>query len=333
MDFADLQVKIFQYIKAGIAPHVSVADEVASVLDVSTDSAYRRIRGEKKLSLEEIYKLCKHFRLSLDSLLNLGAEGFFFTGTFMQPSSFRYEKYLESLTQNVKVINSFAHKKMYYICKDIPFFHHFHFREIAAFKHYFWMKTIMQSPDFANKKFHVGDFPDELYQLGRQALGYYNNMESVEIWNIENINSTIRQIEFYQDSGLFPDKDEACMLYDALDKLLLHLEAQADLGYKFMADDPSKKRAGAFEMYFNEVILGDNSIVVEMDESKAVFIVHSVINFMLTRDARFAENMHEYVHNLMKKSTLISSVSERERARFFRYLRGRIEKRKQMLNA
>ncbi len=333
MDATDLQVRIFQHIKTSMSPHLSMVDEVAAVLKVSTDSAYRRIRGEKKLGLDEIYLLCQHFRLSLDSILNLGAEGFFFTGTFMQPSSFRYDQYLASLMQNVKYINGFDHKKMYYICKDIPFFHHFHFREIAAFKHYFWMKTIMQAPEVAQKKFSLQDFPDELFQLGRQALHYYNQMDSVEIWNIENINSTLRQIEFYQDSGLFPDKDEAAVLYDAVDKLLQHLEMQAHLGYKFNAGDPEKKRAGAFEMYYNEVILGDNSIVVEMDDAKAVFLVHSVINFILTRDVRFADNMHEYVHNLMKKSTLISSVSERERSRFFKYLRQRIEKRKEMLKA
>ncbi len=331
MNFADLQVQIFQLIKTGMQPHMSVVDRVAAALEVSTDSAYRRIRGEKKLSLEEIYKLCAKFHLSLDSLLNLGGEGFFFTGKFVQPSSFNYGEYLTNLMQNMRYINTFAHRKLYYICKDIPFFHHFHLREIAAFKHYFWMKTIMQSPDFTGRQFRISDFPEELYQIGRQALGYYNQMDSVEIWNIENINSTIRQIEFYQDSGFFPDHNEAFILYDALDKLIQHMEAQADLGYKFDIEDPARKKEGSYEMYFNEVILGDNSIVVEMDEGRAVFLVHSVINFMLTRDIRFSDNMHEYVHNLMKKSTLISSVSERERSRFFKYLRRRIEKRKQML--
>jgi hypothetical protein len=41
--------------------------------------------------------------------------------------------------------------------------------------------------------------------------------------------------------------------------------------------------------------------------------------------------MSRYIQNLIKKSTLISTVSERERVRFFKHLRNRIENRKQNL--
>ncbi|HWJ28660.1 MAG TPA: hypothetical protein VNS32_19105 [Flavisolibacter sp.] len=41
MDTAQLQSQIFQYIKNRLASHLSLVDEVASVLQISTDSAYR----------------------------------------------------------------------------------------------------------------------------------------------------------------------------------------------------------------------------------------------------------------------------------------------------
>jgi hypothetical protein len=41
--------------------------------------------------------------------------------------------------------------------------------------------------------------------------------------------------------------------------------------------------------------------------------------------------MYRYIQNLLKKSTLISTVSERERFRFFKFLRQRIHNRKQGL--
>jgi hypothetical protein len=70
-----------------------------------------------------------------------------------------------------------------------------------------------------------------------------------------------------------------------------------------------------------------------LDGSKAAFILHSVMNIMMTRDTRFCDNLHDCIKNLMKRSTLISSYSERERERFFKYLRRRIESRKQVLHA
>jgi hypothetical protein len=41
--------------------------------------------------------------------------------------------------------------------------------------------------------------------------------------------------------------------------------------------------------------------------------------------------MSAHIQNLKRKSTLISTVSERERSRFFKYLRQRIETKKQSL--
>ena len=84
-------------------------------------------------------------------------------------------------------------------------------------------------------------------------------------------------------------------------------------------------------MYFNEIVIMENSILVQLDGTKAAFLVHNVLNFMLSRDVRFCDNMYSYIQNLVRKSTLISTVSERERARFFKYLRQKIAGRKQSL--
>jgi hypothetical protein len=51
----------------------------------------------------------------------------------------------------------------------------------------------------------------------------------------------------------------------------------------------------------------------------------------MTRDLSFCENLYSYYQNLMRKSTLISSVSERERLKFFTALRNRIAFRKKHL--
>ena len=86
-------------------------------------------------------------------------------------------------------------------------------------------------------------------------------------------------------------------------------------------------------MYFNELVIGDNSVLALLDGTKSAFIVHSVINIMVTRDNRFCDNLYDSMNNLMRRSTLISEVSERERSRFFKYLRSRIAKRKEKLGS
>ena len=330
MSTSELQIQIFQHIKAKLPPHISLVDELAQVMDVSTDSAYRRIRGEKPISLEEIYKICVRYGLSLDNLLNLKSDAFMFKGNFVNPHAFKYDDYLSNVMQQMKYMTGFKQKSMTYLAKDIPLFHHYHIREIAAFKYYFWMKNILQHPDFANKKFRLADYPDEYYELGVKTLSYFNLFDSEELWNIESINSTLRQIEYYCDSNIFSNSDEIYILYEAAEKLISHLEYQATEGYKFSVDD-LKKPLGKYQMYFNEILILEGNILITLDGNKTAFLIHNVLNFLATNDVRFCDNMYEHNQNLKRKSTLISTVSERERSRFFKYLRQRIETRKQSL--
>ena len=186
-------------------------------------------------------------------------------------------------------------------------------------------------PGFEKKKFRFSDHPDELFAIEQKILDLYNQIPSVEIWNLENMNIFFRQIEFYRDGQVFESDEDVYILYEAIEKLWDHLEEQASLGYKFNYNDPQKKKIGEFKMYFNEVLLGDNNMMVELDGTKLSYISHTTINFMFTRDVAFNENMYNHIQNQVKRSTLISEVSEKERARFFRIVRDRILSRKQNL--
>ena len=48
----DIQLVLFQKIRDQLSDHVSMVDEIADILGISNDSAYRRIRGEKTPLIE-----------------------------------------------------------------------------------------------------------------------------------------------------------------------------------------------------------------------------------------------------------------------------------------
>lgn len=64
------QTVLMQHLKDSLPANLSFVDELADVLACSNDSAYRRIRGETALSIEDIAAVCKHFKLSFDNFLN-----------------------------------------------------------------------------------------------------------------------------------------------------------------------------------------------------------------------------------------------------------------------
>ncbi len=331
MNVNELQQQLFHVIKRKLKEDKSVAEEIAGLLDISTDSAYRRMRGEKTISFDELYRIAINYSISLDQLMNINNGGIVFQGQYLDKENFRFENYMASLVQNMAYMNSFKEKEFYYSCKDLPIFHHFVFREIAAFKWFFWLKTYFQFPEFEKKKFRFSDYPDELFALDQKVLNIYNQIPSIEIWNIESMNIILRQIEFYRDGQVFESDKDAYMLYDTLEKLWDHMEKEAAAGYKFNYNEPDKPMA-KFSMYFNEVLLGDNSMLVILDGQKLSYMTHTTINFMLSRDIKFNENMHNHLRNQIRRSTLISAVSEKERSRFFHIIRERIARRKEALD-
>ncbi|HEX7905310.1 MAG TPA: helix-turn-helix domain-containing protein [Chitinophagaceae bacterium] len=331
MGIIEIQQQIFSAIKNRLSPEASVAEETARILDISTDSAYRRMRGEKQISLEELYKLCTHYNISLDQLMEIQTGAFMFQGNILDNKTFQFDKYLTGIMNSLAYMNSFKEKEFFNLCKDSPIFHHFYFREFAAFKYFAWMGTLMHLPEFKNKKVNFEEYPDSFFEIGQKALALYDKLDSVEIWNIESLNTTLRQIDFFRDGNRFRSDQDILKVYEAIEKMMDHLEKQAELGYKFNYGDPEKKPLGRYRMYFNEVVLGDNSSMAVIDNSKIAFLPHTAMNYLMTRDMKYCDNYHSYIQNLMKSSTLISEVSEKERSKFFRIHRDRIASRKASL--
>ena len=91
----NLQQSFFQTIKNSLPAHLSLVDEVATILNISNDSAYRRIRNEKSISFEEIKILAAHFKISVDHILNLQTDTGSFSGRYITPENFDFSTYLE----------------------------------------------------------------------------------------------------------------------------------------------------------------------------------------------------------------------------------------------
>lgn len=185
------------------------------------------------------------------------------------------------------------------------------------------MKTILNYPECSRMSFEDNELGGVLGNVGVEIVKTYTQIPAAEIWSVETINSTIRQIEYYREAGVFLRKSSLELLYDQLSALLSHVQDQAEYGEKFMLN--SRPGSGPkFQLYFNDAYLGHNTIMTETDGLEAVFINHGVLNLMMTHDKAFCANTRRYFENTMKKSALISSVNDKERNRFFRGMQQKI---------
>ncbi|PWU00369.1 MAG: hypothetical protein C5B52_09070 [Bacteroidetes bacterium] len=325
MEQNEMQLQFFQHLKSNIPPHLSFVDEIAELLEISNDSAYRRIRGEKMLSFEEIKKLCGKYRISVDQLLNLNTDTTIFAGKFGSSPQFTYEEHLKGFLSNVQFLHSFEKKELFYFTKDLPGFIYFMFPGISAFKNFAWMKTLLNLGTGVNAKFTQDNLSSEMVGIGLKIAELYTEIPTTEIMNVENIMTTLRQLEYYKDSGLIANEEHLKILYRQMHEMIDHMEAQAELGKKFLPGKKPTAKSAELKMFVNDFVVGDNSILATLNDSKVCFINHNIVHFLMTNDKRFCEYSYGFIQNIIKKSMLISVVGERERTRFFNLIRERIE--------
>jgi hypothetical protein len=325
METNELQQQLFTYLKENIPPHLSLVDELCDLLNLSADSVYRRIRGEKPISLAELKRVCEHYHLSIDQLLQLQNESVLFDAPGMNSVPGEFIEYVKGMLAQFRYFNSFKSKEIQYLCKDAPIWYFYLFRDLAAFKTFFWSKTINNHPALSNKVFSLEEYPyEDCFAVGQQALQLHSQIPSVELWNLESIHSTINQVAYYRDAGNFKSQKDFDAVINSFHQLLDHLQLQAEKGVKFMPGATELTYRAPLQFYVNELILGNNTMLLTLDDKRLSMVSYSVFNYLFTRDERFCTKIDNTFTTLLSRSTLISKTGEKDRIRFFNALREKV---------
>jgi hypothetical protein len=326
MESNGLQQAFFATLKNILPSHISIVDEIAVLLDLGYDSVYRRIRGEKPLTIDELKKLCDHFHISLDQVLQIKSDAIVFNTTEMIQEIRDLELYLKQVLGQLQHFQQFSQRKMHYLCKDFPYPQYFLIPGLSSFKCFFWMRDILGDERMKHLKYSIDNFPyPEIMALSEQISKAYNKIDSIDIMNMECVNSTLGQIEYYKEAGIFASEDDYHKTCDNVELMVNHIQHMAERGKKFLPGESELVQNGTYQLFINEVILGNNTILAQLDGKIVSFIPHSVFKFMTTRDPRFGEYLLRHFTNLMNRSTLISGSGEKERSKFFNKLRQKVK--------
>jgi hypothetical protein len=318
------QEYLFQLIKGKLQPGETLIDIISGILHVSTDSAYRRVRGETPLLLDEARTLCNHFKISLDRLFEMSSNAVVFHPVLVSNKDYTFENYLADLRKTLNYIASFKEKEIIYLSKDIPFFHYFSLKPLFAFRYFFWMKSILQHPDFKNRVFSVDYVTPAMEEAAQEISRCYKIIPSTEIWNTEGINSFVAQVEYYREAGYFASDNDAAMIYSSLTEVVEHIRSQAQHGCKYLPGENPDLKQNNYKLFYNHVVIGDNTILVTLNGKKTVYINYDVLNYMTTEDEGFCNETSEKMQTLMRRATILSDVSEKQRNIFFNTVLKRI---------
>ncbi len=174
--------------------------------------------------------------------------------------------------------------------------------------------------------FSFEEFPyHDCFLLGQQVLKEYNQIPSVELWNLESMHSTLNQIAYYRDAGNFKSKHDLALVINAFVNMVDHLQLQAERGVKFMPGDTELSYRASIQFFINELILGNNTMVINLDGKKISMVTYSVFHYLFTKDPRFSTKVMASFDTLLNRSTLVSKTGEKDRNRFFNNIREKIK--------
>jgi hypothetical protein len=199
--------------------------------------------------------------------------------------------------------------KIIYAAEEIPIFHSFFSKELAAFKLFYWQRSVLNIPAYQTKKFDWDVISEKQLEITDKIHKTYLKIPSTEIWTDETINTTIKQIEYYFESGAFKEKEDAILVLQELKKM-----AQAINQY---AEEENKSKNCSFNLYNSDLVIGTNCIHVTVAGSVISYISFNTMNSLTTSNNQFCEEIEHWMKNLIKKSTLISSIAEKQRFQFF----------------
>jgi len=318
-----MQKEFIQSLKSNASNNTSFVDEVATVLDIGYDAAYRRINLKTNLTLKESVTLAKHFNISLNKLYEVGSQD-----TILAERSPRIinqehlESYFTESINNLIPLTKLKSASIIYSAKDIPLFYTLKDSFLTRYKIFVWLK--FTNKEMTKNKISFDDFiktiPSSLLEKAFELGTTYNYINIVEFWNDNTINGTIQQIIYYYESQLL-SKELALKICDDLEDIVNHVEKQT-----IQQSIINSKNNASYNLYKSDLLTMSNIILVKTTHKKAIFIPYTVLEYLKIEHRDTCDIMEDFFERQMTNSKLLVHSGEKDRTLFFNKMHQKINK-------
>ncbi len=329
MQHQELQ-KLVNSLTENLPPGSNVARHLADVLDVSVESAYRRLRGETNFDLHEVLLLRKLFGISVDSLVDQGETiSIRMTPLFNEQNSM--ENYLTDVNNEFKTLCR-ENPVLHCLAADIPFFRLLAYPQLASFKLFYWKKSILADESLKAVNFQPNWESQTSRELCESIARQYGHYESVEIWNEQTINGTLRQIEYYSDCAFFGPEQNLFAVYSDLIQLILDVAEDARSGHTHVENGSSLNLS--YSLWSCELVLDNNSVFIKNDKEKVLALGFNSFNTFKCMHPAMIEEYQAWLNSMLSRSVQLSGQADRHRITFIQQIIQRIlSSAKQRLSA
>jgi hypothetical protein len=321
----ETQDKIFQKIQLTIGSR-TLADELIALLGIGKSAAYRRIRCETELTFQELLLLHRHFKISLDDIFQDNYTGFNLSDSAL--NSLSGKAYLQSIEQDLIYISQFPETLVRYAASEVPLFYYLLEPKVAAFKLFFWSKTIWRIENKLFTKLRFKDFTadTQLTPIIKNISKLYGHINSLEIWNENMMDIIINQIKYCVKADIFEKQEDALELCACLEVLLTKLHKILETGNKSVNYIEKKKPGGTIQAWNNRYFQNNIIILVDTPIKKITYLGFDSPNFMRSDGLHTYEYATSSFNKIQDFSSDITLTNEVNRYDFFEIIGMKLHK-------
>ncbi|RNC84091.1 MAG: hypothetical protein ED556_11555 [Winogradskyella sp.] len=315
-----MQEEFIKQLRAKISDNMSLTEIVRDILDINYDAAYRRVTGKTSISLEEAVKLSKHFKLSLNSLFEVGSQSTIVTDLSPRPIN---EKGLElwfiQSLQNVKPLVKVKKAEIIWSGKDISLFRTLTDSFLTRYKMYVWLKDL--DVDMAKSKITFDEWvtkiPKSLLESAFELSEVYNHINITELWSDTTINGTLQQVLYYFEAGMV-SRDMALKICKDIHQVINQIEEHT------INQSMNNNTEKHFKLYKCDLHTLTNTVMVVTPSQKAFFTPFTVLSYFKIENEATCNMMYEFLNKQMSNSKLLATAGEKDRALFFKTIHNKI---------
>jgi hypothetical protein len=300
-----LMTKILKNIPQNIKP----VEYLVDLLQISKESAYRRMRGDIPFSFDEIATLSLELEFSIDEIIERNGNKISFN-LYSEQRNDPVRSYLDILDQRNKQLNNLLQAKeveSLMVVNHISPTYSVFFDNLFKFSYYKWLHQSNES----SLKFRFSDvkIPEELARLQKKIkINASNCNNATFILDPDVFFNLIKEIQYYYKRKLL-NEDELQILKKEMSDYIDMLEQITQTG--------SFGAGGQFNIYLLSINTDAHSSYFRLDDKQlSHFYIYSTEPIVVTNP--MVCSIHKkWIESMKKYATLITQSNEMLQTKFF----------------
>ena len=314
----DLSRKLIHKIKEKTPDEVTAVDFFTGVLPMKKEAAYRRLRNEIPLTLNEAAQISLNLNISLDELIKYKDDDIYKMSMEKMEGENLFKGYEKNMQQTIgalKHVQSDPEAVLYIATNKLIFPLAFNYPTISKFRLY--ISDYQLRMEVKPKKMADFIIPNHIRELEKEYIVIAQKYPTHYVWTRDYFSSFVIEVQYFSETGLL-SKEEFNLLKDEAHDMLNTLERAIITG---------KPDNGApLFAYLSTIHIDNNYVYVKSSQFEACAINIFGINHLSCVEPALCKDVKNWIQSLMKYSVLISQAGLIERTDFIKRQRKILKK-------